>query len=32
MQADGRIGTTMEDVASAEANREPRSSSSLSAA
>jgi len=32
MQADGRRGTTMEDVASAEANREPNSAGSLSAA
>jgi twitching motility protein PilT len=32
MQADGRVGTTMDDVASAEAKREPSSSSSLSAA
>ncbi len=32
MQADGRVGTTMEDVAVAEANRSPESKPSLSAA
>jgi twitching motility protein PilT len=32
MQADGRQGTTMDDVASAEAKREPRSTPSLSTA
>ena len=32
MQADGRRGTTMEDVAAAEAKREPASGPSLSVA